>query len=248
MRGLFLAVQHRLAEAGTHQCIAEAGDVGERADVRRRIGMGEGIAQLPQGLRPERRHQQQAIRLQHATEAGEQCIEILDPLHAQVGEQHVHRRLRQRQCTRICTDLCGFASERVRQPAHRARRGAARLPQHRQGEVERHDLRLRPTLLHRDAGAAGAAAEVEHALRRFALQRGIVEIVQRFQQTGFHRVLQLRRGVVAGRRARERAAHLFRVEERCAHAPCSARKSNSTSATSAAWVRNGACPACSTCT
>ena len=130
MRALFFAVQHRLVETGTHQRVTEAGDIHERTDVRRIVGLRERIAQLPQRFRPERRHQQQALRLEHAAEAGEHGLDVVHPLQAQVGEQDVHRAVGQRQRARITTDLARHLHERIE-----TLRCRTRLLQHRHGKI-----------------------------------------------------------------------------------------------------------------
>ena len=110
---LFLAVEHGLVETGAHQCITETGDVDERADMRHLVRLRERIAQFPQGFRAERRDQQQAMRLQHASETGEHHIEIVHPLQAQVGEQHIHRCIGQRQRACVTADLARHLHEGV---------------------------------------------------------------------------------------------------------------------------------------
>src|SRR5690606_14927229 len=97
---------------------------------------------------------------------------------------------------------------------------------------------------HRRRGVAGAASQVEHGAGH-----PVLEVVERLQQPAFDLALQRSRRVVAGRRARERAPHLARVEQRVpaagVHAGSSCMKVSRRAATSSAWVRNGAWPPCS---
>src|SRR3546814_2112226 len=86
---------------------------------------------------------------------------------------------------------------------------------------------------------AGAAAQVEHRVGH-----AVLEVVERFEQPRLDLALQRRRSFIRARRARERAPHLARIEHG-AHGS-SRRKPSSSAATSSAWVRNGACPPCST--
>ncbi|MNV50558.1 hypothetical protein D3C71_1425740 [compost metagenome] len=65
-----VAVQHRVAEAGHHQCIAKLRDLHEVADVRGVIGVGESLAQFHQRVRAEGGTHQQATGLEHAAETG----------------------------------------------------------------------------------------------------------------------------------------------------------------------------------
>src|SRR3546814_6919931 len=84
-----------------------------------------------------------------------------------------------------------------------------------------------------------SAAQVEHRVGH-----AVLEVVERFEQPRLDLALQRRRSFIRARRARERAPHLARIEHG-AHGS-SRRKPSSSAATSSAWVRNGACPPCST--
>ena len=90
-------IQHRVAQAGGEHRVADIVHVQEAADVRLLIGLGPRRAQLLQRVRAEAGEHQQATGLQHAHAFGEQRGQVVDPLEAQVGVQHVDAVVGQRQ-------------------------------------------------------------------------------------------------------------------------------------------------------
>ena len=129
--------------------------------MRQRVGLGEGVIQLTQGLAAIGRAQQQAIGLEHPAEAGQGVCQVIDERQAQVGDQQVHAGIGQWQLRRIA----GHALERL--PPAGLGLG---LAQHRQGAVERDHPRPGPALFQQCGVVSGAAAYFQDDLRLAVIQ------------------------------------------------------------------------------
>ena len=202
-QGDVLHVQYRIAQAGGEHRVADVMHVQEAADVRGLVHLGPGRAQLLERIRAQGGEHQEAAGLEHPGALGKQCRQVVDPLEAQVRMQDVDAVVGQRQRGR----LGRHAQERPQPAAVMARR-----LEHGHRGVDGDDFRLRIALLQRRRAAAGAGADIDHALRRLQVEAEAVE--QQLLDLALEHVVLLECGCGAPRAP----AHLAQVEQELAHA------------------------------
>src|SRR6185437_5942475 len=135
--------------------------------------------------------------------------QVVDPLEAQIGMQHVDAVVWQWQCAGFGADT----GKRLQPAAVLLRRA-----QHRQGQVERDHLGLGIALLEQGAAEAGAGTHVEHALWRALME------AETLQQMRLYLALQGVVLFVGGRRVAEMTTHQAAVEVEITHRKDSVRQ------------------------